>query len=86
MKLSANSPVRRLKRMRFTVRFRKYEGEFRTIIAHLSAREVESVEALRKSKGTQTADDAAAAYALRAAYREVPAGFDHIAPPALVAA
>lgn len=66
--------------MKFTVPFKNQDsGECRSIVVRLSARDVESVESLY-----HTGDDAAAAYALHAAYREVPPGFEHSAPPTLV--
>lgn len=71
--------------MRFEVHFEnRHSGDCKNIVACLSAREVESVEALRRAKGMEKAGEVAASYALRAAYREVPRGFEHTAPPAAV--
>ena len=72
--------------MKFACKFCNADtDESRTIIAALSAREVESVDALARAKGTETSNAVALEYALRAAYREVPKGFVHLEPPALIA-
>jgi hypothetical protein len=70
--------------MRFNCEFEHRDtGECKTIAASLSLTECQSIESLRKHKGSETADVTAAAYALRKAYREVPDGFFHTEPPKL---
>src|SRR5258708_38838598 len=72
-------------RMKFACKFVNADtDESRTVIAALSAREVESVDALVRAKGTETSSAVALEYALRAVYREVPKGFVHVEPPALI--
>lgn len=56
------------------------------IVVTLNGAECQSVESLRKHKGTETADLHAQAYALRHAYREIPAdGWRHTKPPTFLA-
>jgi hypothetical protein len=70
--------------MRFNCEFEHRDtGECKTIAASLSLAECQSIESLRKHKGSETADVTAAAYALRKAYSEVPAGFFHTETPKL---
>ncbi len=70
--------------MRFNCEFEHRDtGECKTIAASLSLAECQSIESLRKHKGSETADVTAAAYALRKAYSEVPDGFFHTEPPKL---
>jgi hypothetical protein len=70
--------------MRFNCEFEHRDtGECRTIVAALSVAECESVESLRRHKGSETADLHAQAYALRRAHRELPDGFHHTEPPKL---
>jgi hypothetical protein len=57
----------------------KDSGACKSVVAALTAEEVRSVESL-----TENADIVAMAYALRHAYREVPQGFLHTEPPALI--
>ncbi len=71
--------------MKFSIPFKNLNGESKIITAALSAREVESVESLRRAKGEDKANEVASAYALRAAYCEVPRGYKHSQPPTLVA-
>jgi hypothetical protein len=68
--------------MRFNCEFEhQHTGECKTIVASLSLAECQSIESLRKHKGSETADVTAEAYALRKAYSEVPDGFRHTEPP-----
>jgi hypothetical protein len=70
--------------MRFNCEFEHRDtGECKTIAASLSVAECQSIESLRKHKGSETADVTAAAYALRKAYSEVPSGFLHTEMPKL---
>jgi len=71
--------------MRFTCNFLNPDtDERKSIVAALSAAECRSIDSLRKHKGGETAEVHAQAYALRHAYSEVPDGFRHVEPPALV--
>jgi hypothetical protein len=73
--------------MRFTCHFlNSATDERKTIVVPLTAAECRSVESLRKHKGSETADVHAEAYALRHAYADLPDGFRHISPPALMRA
>jgi hypothetical protein len=66
--------------MRYVCSFEhRATGEHKSVVAALSAEEVCSVESL-----TENAEVVAMAYALRAAYREVPVGFLHSKPPELI--
>jgi hypothetical protein len=57
------------------------EKAIREITVALSAAECESVNSIRAKQGTDAADLIAKTYAMSAAYREVPKGFAHTAPP-----
>jgi hypothetical protein len=72
--------------MKFSCNFHNPKtDERKTIVVSLNDAERESVESLRKHKGTETADLIAQAHALRHAYREVPKGdFHHVEPPRLL--
>jgi hypothetical protein len=59
-------------------------GECKTIVASLSLAECQSIESLRRHKGSETADVTAEAYAMHKAYAEVPKGFRHTKPPEVV--
>jgi hypothetical protein len=73
--------------MRLKCEFRHLKtDDEKEIVVSLSGAECQSVESLRKHKGTETADLHAQAYALRHAYREVPDGFLHTNPPTLLPA
>jgi hypothetical protein len=68
--------------MKFSCNFLNPDTDERKIIpVSLSAREVESVEAIRAAG--KDGNVYAQAYALRHAYREVPTGFLHTEPPKL---
>jgi hypothetical protein len=71
--------------MRYTCEFEHLDtGECKTVVASLSLPECQSIESLRKHKGSETADVTAQAYALRKAYSEVPNGYRHLKPPTFV--
>jgi hypothetical protein len=68
--------------MRFNCEFEHQDtGECKTVSASLSLAECQSIEALRRHKGSETAKVTAEAYALRKAYAEVPTGFRHTEQP-----
>jgi hypothetical protein len=71
--------------MRFNCEFENQDtGECKTITAALSLTECQSIDSLRKHKGSETADCTAEAYALRQAYSEVPSGFRHTERPTII--
>jgi hypothetical protein len=73
--------------MRLKCEFRHPQtDDEKEIVVTLNGAERQSVESLRKHKGTETADLHAQAYALRHAYREVPEGFRHTNPPTFLPA
>lgn len=58
-------------------------AERKTITAALSAAQVTAIDGMRAANDV-SADVQAEAMALRSAYAEVPEGFRHTAPPALI--
>jgi len=72
--------------MRYRCHFiHKDSDERKEVVVALTAPEIESVDSLRRHKGTETADVSAAAYAMRHAYSEInPHAWRHVEAPTLI--
>jgi hypothetical protein len=71
--------------MRFNCNFEdRQSGVSLNVVAILTDAEIQSVERVRALQGTKQASLIARAYALRRAYKIVPAGYRHTSPQELV--
>jgi hypothetical protein len=69
--------------VKFTCEFRNKSNQSRTEVVALQPAEVSSVKNLLLHRGSEESSVMAQAYALAAAYRTMPAGFEHFAVTAL---
>ena len=65
--------------MKFRLEFRNISGETRTEIVTLDPVEISSVNALLNQRGAEESSAMAIAYAIQAAYRTMPTGFEYFA-------
>ena len=71
--------------MRFACEFEHAStGACKTVVTSLRLSEIEAVESIHQRNGDEIASVTAMSYALRQAYAELPRGFYHTAPPALI--
>jgi hypothetical protein len=69
--------------VKYNCEFRNIAGEIKTVIVELDPIEISSVNTLRERRGAEESGVMAITYAIRAAYRLMPNGFEYFAATAL---